>query len=322
MPPPEKSKGLPWWGWVAVSAAVLALVFIAWWAFGKPSGADRTNAVAHACDDAASLVEAGALEEARSAYRGIARAGVECPDGGSGQAVVDREANAARGREQGDQYLRAAVLTRKAERRPNAAEARRRAKWFEHVRRVAIRRSWKGYVAAVGSDPHDQQAHKGLAAVVALLAVPPDLGADARCHLARRLWAVHALQEAAAVYAQALRTGRTSECVASQLQRARADRAEAQADLGAGQIAEGAGHRAEARRNYVRALGTDPSLASAATALHATRPPDPRAATVRAQYAGARDWIAGLPTSGQGIATWFADHAGAIAIAVVLFAIA
>src|SRR5215207_10705419 len=110
--------GLRWWGWVLLALGMAAAGFLVWLAFLNPTSHERSRAVNAACGDAWALLAAGQLDEARAAYSAIVDEELHCSQGEA--EVIQRAAMAARSREQGDQYLRAARLTRKAERRADA----------------------------------------------------------------------------------------------------------------------------------------------------------------------------------------------------------
>ena len=251
-------------GWIVLVVGLVLLVWLVFRPWADPEEPERAKGVVAACDDTSRLIAAGLLDEAGAATRAVREEGLTCSrdtrdEGGAARETIDlsgdvdedgdvdakdvseRAALAARSREQGDQYLQAAKLTREAEKRAEARDADRAAERFEEARVTALRRSLKGYALAFQRDPHDEATRKGLQDVVALLAVPADGAANERCRAARQLRQVHALQAASTLYAQALRTGRTTQCLDFALNRARSDRSRARRAWRDGEALEGSG---------------------------------------------------------------------------------
>ncbi len=309
----QEPTGRPWWQGLVIVALLLGIGYGLWRDELKPTAGERDRAERVVCADARRLLKAGLLDEARVAYQGISKHDIDCRT--SDSAVVARGRRAAHYREQGDVYLRAAQLTRKDEQRAEARDAERAAARFEAAREVAIQRSINGYTRSLRNEPHDAATRESLRTALALMAVPPDPGANARCRVARKLRRAHLVGEAGIVYAQALRTGRTTRCVANKLRDARDDRAFATRHWRRGERAEQAGDKQEGRREYIEALRLDPSLASAKQALAASAAPDPGAAKV--EVADATGWVERAAADAQDFAKWLTDHGGAAAVALV-----
>ena len=311
---------------ILIGVVVLAAAVGAWAVF-LPPGSDRTRAVAAACDDADGLFAAGLLDEAQTAYRAIARHVSQdeartarrpaCRDGES--QVVASESAAARAREQGDQYFAGVSLTRRTKGAPATAR-------FESSRMTALQRARSGYVQALEADPFAADVHASLRSALGLFGVPPDAGANGRCSLAMKLVGARLYPEAAVVYGQALRTGRTTRCVAGQLRVAREERADAMRRYAEARRLQAAGDKKAARAGYVGALAVDPSLAAARTALAATHAPDPRDGTPTGRAKDVVDFVAPAWTWTGGAVRWPGDHlkqllaALALGLALILLA--
>jgi tetratricopeptide (TPR) repeat protein len=299
-------------GLLAILGVVLVVLV---WAVGGDAAKGRQAA----CTDAQQLVGARLLNEARAAYRGIVKAHVDCPLKPARVAAL--EATAAKDREQGDQYLRAARLTRKAESGAKARKDKHEVRHFARAKLVDVQRAIAGYSRSFRNDPQDAATRKGLEEALQLLAVPGDRAANARCAAAGRLWRAHALEESAILYAQALRTGRTSRCVHYRLRAARESRGKARRQWRAGQALADAGRKQAARADYIKALTTDPSLTGARMSLDATHPPDPRAGRFLGRVHSVEHTVQAVAKDGDTASAWLNGHAGAFAVAAVAVAV-
>lgn len=302
-------EGLGRSGWLLLGALVVAIGIAVWDFWLQPTRHERAQGIQAACADSAALLDAGLLDEARIAYRRLADHTPQgaCPTGADEEDVVAREAEAAKEREQGDQYLQGARLSRKTQ----GATAKER---FARARLVAVRRAVSGYVRSLQHHPFQPETRTSLRSALGLLGVPGDTEANQPCDVARALVEAHLLAEARILYGQALRTGRTTRCVARQLRVARDLRAEARRGYRQGQMLEADGKEKDARQSYITALTIDPSATEARKALAMTEAPDPRAGTLGGQLADVGAALGAAVSALGDAASWLGDHAGALSI--------
>jgi hypothetical protein len=294
--------------------ALAIMAGIVWFAISDRDRHD--DAVRAACDNAHALLAAGLLEEAQTAYRAIARADRDPVCTSEEPLPRWRRAYALAERAQGDQYLRAAQLTRA--KTPDSG----RKQQFDNALVVAIDRARAGYIRSLDWDPFDRTTHASLRKALALMTVPADELADERCATAQKLRQHQLLPEAEMLYSQALRTASTRRCVASGLRDARAERATALSVWLEGRAAEDEDREQEARSHYLSALTVDPSLTIARTALAETEGPDPRGGTPSGRLSDVRAAMDDAADVGGDISGWFGDHTSDLAVGGIVLALA
>ena len=259
----------------------------------KVSHPEQDEILQTACADADTLRRAHLLDEAAAEYGAIVEvdAARSC-EAGVGAAARTRTAKEWRTDvladlrisgelvERARQYRRAYVLHRG----PSVQEGRRRAR----------QRATSAYLVALLIDPGATGARRGLQRVLRGLGGPTrQAAADRRCTLAGRLLDAGLLPEARTVYAQALRTGRTTSCTLAGLHRLRATRAMALEHVREANQLRRAGDD-KARAKYIAAFATDPSLTTARRALASVPGTDP---------ADARPWSQGSDVASEAVDT-------------------
>jgi hypothetical protein len=251
--------------WIAATVIVLAgLMWTGFWA--RVSANERERVLDTACSDAGRLRQAHLLDEAIDEYSAISRADKSyvCPPeptdtfaqiAGAWQQELQWDAHtSARYAEQGDVYHRAFLI--KSDRADLAGG------------RIAQVRARRAYMVALYIDPSEADARRDLSDVLTTLGTPtkaPD--ADHRCDLAGHVFEAGLLSEARMVYAQALRSGRTTQCGKRGVRKIRQWRADAMTPLRDARRRRAAGESAEARRSYIQAYTMDSSLTEAKKAL-------------------------------------------------------
>jgi hypothetical protein len=251
--------------WIAVPVLILGGLVLTW-SWADVSKSERERVLAKACADAGGLRQARLLDEAIGEYAAISRADASyvCPrepndefaqTAGEWQQQLQWDAHtSARYAEQGDVYHRAFLL--KSDPVDVAG------------RRIAQVRARRAYMVALYVDPGDPGARRNLSDVLTALGTPtkePD--ADLRCNLAGNVFGAGLLPEARMVYAQALRSGRTTQCGKRGVRTIRQWRADAMTPLRAARRERAAGQNADARKNYIQAYAMDSSLTEAKQAL-------------------------------------------------------
>jgi hypothetical protein len=131
-------------------------------------------------------------------------------------------------------------------------------------------------VLGLQRDPYDATARKQLAHLIGRLDVPRTAqAANRRCGGADRLRRAGLLPEAGMMFAQALRTGRTTTCKTT-LEWLRGQAGSGYMFIARARAAKADGRKADARASYISALIADPSLAKARTELAEVPADDPR----------------------------------------------
>jgi hypothetical protein len=256
-----------YWGWltvvvrgILVIAGIAAFVFFVIWLI--PGSGEKGAKVNVACHDANVLRDARLLADARRGYAEIAQVDDQAGCLPGAKAATHKSAHAARVRERGDVYMAAFRLTKQAGIRDGLRRAARRAR--------------RAYVAALTIDPYDAPSRRNLDTLIAALDRPADRAmANARCALGGDLRRARLLREAQMAYAQALRSGHNTACVAGGLRKVRLNRGEATLDLERARLEQARGEDERARRADIAALTSDPSLSEARDALKALPGPDP-----------------------------------------------
>lgn len=285
---------------VALVAAIVALVV--WLVPGRDS---KALAVSSACGDAAMLRHARLLDEARLAYAAIADVEDDSPCQRGGVVVAEADAEAARARERGDVYLRAARFKEIA----GVRDGRRR----------AIGRARNAYIASLTLDPFAERARRGLRRVIRELERPVDrASANGRCEIGQQLRQARLLREAQLAYAQALRSGRNSRCVAAGLRLLRKDRATTQRWLKEARALKARDRKERARFWYVAALTMDPALTEARRALADLRGPDPREGQTWGRVEALAADVDPVFDGMGDVATWFTDNAPVFAVTAIV----
>jgi tetratricopeptide (TPR) repeat protein len=277
---------------IAVALVVVGYVVATRWV--AVSGPERRALLKAACDDADGLRRAHLLDEAAVAYGAIGNVDHAWSCEG-GLAAAKRENSATAWREEilgdlrisGEQVERARLHRRAyvLHRGPSVQEGRRRAR----------ARATNAYLLALLIDPGATGARRGLQRVLRGLGGPTrQVAADRRCELAGRILNVGLLPEARTVYAQALRSGRTTACIRAGLRKLRASRAEALGHAREANQLRAAGDDEKARDAYVAAFATDSSLVTARRALRSVPGPNP---------AHARRWSQGSQVASDALGT-------------------
>ena len=299
-------------GWIsAILVLVLACCVVAYW---QGDANDHEAEAQRACDHLRRLDEARLRGDARKLLAKLEKAETtgECKGELPTREQFDEE----------DRLAATALVRAKIYRR--AARLKRTA-GIREGQRAAIRRARRAYMASLRLDPYNVAARRGLMLILAGRLGPGSrIAANERCRLARRLQRADLLQEAALVYAQALRTGRTTRCLRFALRDTRRQRGRAVALQRRGEAAasDAAGKRA-ARRDYARALALDPSLGVARAKLAALPTPDPEETGFLARIGdGFSDMAAWLKKASDDLAGKIAGVVlllvGVLALAVLL----
>jgi hypothetical protein len=302
---------------------VIVLAGLVWaglWAW--VSANERETVLKTACSDAGRLRQAHLLDEAIGEYSAISRADKSfvCPregtdmfsqTAGAWQQELQWDSHtSARYAEQGDVYHRAFLL--KSDRADLAGG------------RIAQVRSRRAYMVALYIDPSDAEARRDLSDVLTALGTPtkaPD--ADQRCDLAGHVFEAGLLPEARMVYAQALRSGRTTQCGKRGVRKIRQWHADGMTPLREARRQRAAGEGPEARKSYIQAYTMDSSLTEAKQALGDVPAPSLAGAAwwPHAKHAGER-----VTGTTEDVATWIKDNpdssglgATAVALLVLLF---
>src|SRR4051812_19669114 len=269
--------------WITIGIVAVTALVLVWADWVEPGTHERDVAYAAACKDAASLHNAGMLDDARSAYVRIAKVKPQ-PDCARQLLGVEADDNAsAAAAERAAVYFGASQL--------KLGESMRAA------REVVLRRARNAYIDALSLDPYATGARRELAALIAFMGVPRTKDdANARCAVADQLRSARLFDAARLAYAQALRTGLTTSCARSGLRIVRQDRGAAERIVRRARALDKGGKPDEARPRYIAALAWDPMASGARAALDATDPPDPRKGTASGHLSD----IAGTVNAGVG----------------------
>jgi tetratricopeptide (TPR) repeat protein len=306
-------------GFVVAAALV---VLLAWWAarWAVVSANERETVLTKACADAAALRHAHLLDEAIAEYSAISRAdrSFTCPRERSDayaqtarawQDELDWDSHtSAQYAEQGAVYFRAFLVKSGRTDRAGRLTARARAR--------------RAYLVALYIDPGAAEARRDLGDVLAAFGTPTKApAADQRCDMAGDVFEAGLLPEARMAYAQALRSGRTTQCAKRGVRTIRQWRADAMTPLREARSQRAAGRLREARESYIQAYTMDSSLTEAKQALaHVPAP----------SLAGARSWPHAKHDGEQAagtikdVGTWIKDNpdsSGLAATVIVLVAL-
>jgi hypothetical protein len=274
---------------VPVLIATVALV-------AAPRAASAAS-VTEVCEDAERLIAAGLVSDARAQLARVRDADARAPCLGAALATLtEQEGIRDLGLERAKVYRRVAAL--------------KRGQRLRRARRTAYLRAIRGYITALSRDRANALARRGLRKLIGAQIGPNTAkGANDRCRLASRLTNARLLAEARIVYAKALRTAQTTNCLHG-LRRERKLRALAMLRYRRAKLQDAAGDNDKARRAYIAALSADPSLAGAANALSDITPP-------RSHFPlwnWLRDKGADLAEHAEDAATYVGDHPTAFAL--------
>lgn len=285
-------------------ASTCALLMLAMISLGVAQGASARpvsksrpvtqKAAKTACAYAHGLTTARLLTEARGAYRRLHDAKVDDPCHPAAKLawIAGRQRHRARALERAREYRRVAQI--------------QRTHGLLGGRSTALRRAQAAYIEALEIDPFSPGARRALRSMIAQILGPThQASANLRCEGATRLLNAGLLPEAGLVLVKALRTGRTTRCIAN-LRRLRAQRAQAADALHNARAAERNGRKAAARALYVKALSADSSLTPAERALRALPRPVLSRSPSLPQRVG--DRVMNVLSTFESVVLWIKDH--------------